>query len=497
MMKSWGNKMAIYQNQILESSYLTAPNYVTYRSIMRVMFLESEQMNNHLYKEEIFQKLKEDSEFQDYSLEDMRQDLDQLVTWGNLIAIQDPGTVHTIAEYKNRQYRYSMSERAIEVERMTIRLENLEIETSSLSTGYFQRIEDALKNAEKVNSLSLQEINEWWHLLQDDFKNLDLNYKSYLREFYSADTMTLMKSVEFILHKDKLIQYLQTFIRQMQLKSKRIKNQILTIQVLFRTSLLNKIVKSEMAIPHLGNKIQNEQLLKETIQKKWMSFEKWFIAIDGHKAECERILDITNEIIRSVIENANMIVQLSNYGVSRKDDYKQFIQMFGNCNNIDDAHCLSAHVFGIQNIEHFRMYQSIDTEDIKKSAYIQECDVVQLQSHSRNYREKRQKQGVIRRTMDKIIALQEYEEAANKKKNQVYQYIKDNRLCIEEIHGVISSDLRISILQWISLANMSPSKTGNTEFGEKYILKRKEGNCVLHCEDGDITMPRYILEFEK
>ena len=62
---------------------------------------------------------------------------------------------------------------------MTIRLENLEIETSSLSTGYFQRIEDALKNAEKVNSLSLQEINEWWHLLQDDFKNLDLNYKSY------------------------------------------------------------------------------------------------------------------------------------------------------------------------------------------------------------------------------------------------------------------------------------------------------------------------------
>ncbi len=237
--------------------------------------------------------------------------------------------------------------------------------------------------------------------------------------------------------------------------------------------------------------------MKESIQKKWISFEKWFIAIDGHKAECERILDITNEIIRSVIENANMIVQLSNYGVSRKDDYKQFIQMFGNCSNINDAHCLSAHVFGIQNVEHFRMYQSIDTEDIKKSAYIQECDVVQLQSHSRNYREKRQRQGVVRRTMDKIIALQEYEEAANKKKSQVYQYIKNNRLCIEEIHDVISPDLRISILQWISLANMNTSKTGNTEFGEKYILRREKGNCVLHCEDGDITMPRYILEFEK
>ena len=46
----------------------------------------------------------------------MRQDLDQLVTWGNLIAIQDPGTVHTIAEYKIDNIAI-LSERAIEVEK--------------------------------------------------------------------------------------------------------------------------------------------------------------------------------------------------------------------------------------------------------------------------------------------------------------------------------------------------------------------------------------------
>ena len=33
MMEAGENKMAIYQNQILESSYLTAPNYVVYRTI--------------------------------------------------------------------------------------------------------------------------------------------------------------------------------------------------------------------------------------------------------------------------------------------------------------------------------------------------------------------------------------------------------------------------------------------------------------------------------
>ena len=43
---------------------------------------------------------------------------------------------------------------------------------------------------------------------------------------------------------------------------------------------------------------------------------------------------------------------------------------------------------------------------------------------------------------------------------------------------------------------MSASKVGNTEFGKQYRLIKEEGTCVLHCEDGDITMPKYILEFD-
>ena len=41
----------------------------------------------------------------------------------NLTPIQDPGKVYTIADYKNKQYRYTMSEYAVEIERLTVRLE--------------------------------------------------------------------------------------------------------------------------------------------------------------------------------------------------------------------------------------------------------------------------------------------------------------------------------------------------------------------------------------
>ena len=68
-------------------------------------------------------------------------DLEALVKWKNLTPIQDPGRVYTIADYKNKQYRYTMSEYAVEIERLTVRLENLFLESGNLSTNFFVRLE--------------------------------------------------------------------------------------------------------------------------------------------------------------------------------------------------------------------------------------------------------------------------------------------------------------------------------------------------------------------
>ncbi len=65
-------------------------------------------------------------------MEQLVQDLEALVKWKNLTPIQDPGKVYTIADYKNKQYRYTMSEYAVEIERLTVRLENLFLNRKSV-----------------------------------------------------------------------------------------------------------------------------------------------------------------------------------------------------------------------------------------------------------------------------------------------------------------------------------------------------------------------------
>ena len=42
---------------------------------------------------------------------------------------------------------------------------------------------------------------------------------------------------------------------------------------------------------------------------------------------------------------------------------------------------------------------------------------------------------------------------------------------------------------------MNSEQKGRTEYGQEYRLIRRKGSCVLHCEDGDLTMPAYVMEF--
>lgn len=235
---------------IHETSYLSVPNAPIYRKIMRLFYHEYEKMHFQLYKEDVFRLIRQDDFFADYTMEQLVLDLEVLVKWKNLTPIQDPGRVYTIAEYKNKQYRYTMSEYAVEIERLTVRLENVFLESGNLSTNFFVRMEKSLEDAERMEHAGLKEVNEWWSLLQEDFKRLNQNYQDYLRDFYSGKTDHLMKSVEFVIHKDKFIKYLNEFVQALQQHARRIEQLLVKVIAVVENSVLEKVIQSELDIPH-------------------------------------------------------------------------------------------------------------------------------------------------------------------------------------------------------------------------------------------------------
>lgn len=484
--------------QINETSYLSVQNASIYRKIMRCFYREYEKMHFQLYKEDIYRFLKEDEAFEAYSMEQLVQDLEALVKWKNLTPIQDPGKVYTIADYKNKQYRYTMSEYAVEIERLTVRLENLFLESGNLSTNFFVRLERSLDETENMENAELRTVNEWWQTLQEDFKRLNQNYQDYLRDFYSGKTEKLMKSVEFMVHKDKFIKYLNEFVQELQRHSKRMEQLLEKNTECMENTILERVVASELDIPHALLEIHGnaEPSIRENVYGKWYSLKNWFVDGRGQECEAKKVLKITSDIIRNIIQNAALIVQVQNWGISRKDDYKKFLELFLKCEDLEEAHKLSAHVFGVQQIEHYKTNIPRDEDGINNSVYQEEPAKFLLKPHTRGYRERKDRTGFADKSLEKMAQRESYLRQAQKQKEVVLRYIREKKIRFAEIDEVVSEDTRAIFLQWIAQANMSSEKMGRTEYGQEYQLRKKEGSCVLKCEDGDLKMPDYTLEFK-
>ena len=70
--------------QITETSYLTTENTKRYRPILRYFYEQYEKINYMLYKEDVWNYLKDKPNFENYTLETCENDLTALVNWGNL-----------------------------------------------------------------------------------------------------------------------------------------------------------------------------------------------------------------------------------------------------------------------------------------------------------------------------------------------------------------------------------------------------------------------------
>ena len=264
---------------MMEAKYLNVDNTDRYRPIIRLFYLQYEKLKYWLYQEEVYAELKEDPYFQDYTPEQCQQDLAALTAWGNLSTIQDTKKVSTIEEFKNKKFRYQLSEVCVEIERMMIRVENLFIESSSLEPTLLERICMNLRRIPEIARESQDNIYIWWNDLNNDFIRLNQNYQDYMRELNSVKAEEMMKTKEFLVFKDHLIEYLRNFVRSLQMNVSSIEQCLKEMDRGQLAGILTEVVQYELAIPRIDTEI-TEEMITDKINGRWDSLEEWFVGVD-------------------------------------------------------------------------------------------------------------------------------------------------------------------------------------------------------------------------
>lgn len=482
---------------IPQTRYLSAGSYVSYRAIMRTFYLEYQKMHYQLDKDTILSLLHEDSLFATYTVEQLVSDLDQLVQWKNLTPIQDPHKAYTIADFKNRQFQYMMTEAALEVERMTITLENLYTQATGLSSSAFRRIQKALHTAEHLEEMSLKDVGEWWQELQEDFRRLRQNHQDYLREFYGPSAEKQMKSAEFIAYKQHLIRYLEDFIQDLQSSATQIGAQLEAFTGDQIDRILTLVHQSALEIPRPHSE-QTPLWREELLQKErgvWQSLMVWFT---GKNSTARQVMDVTNEVIRRVVQNAAILVQMQNMGVSNKAELRHLMILFSNVSSVEDAHRLSALVFGAQQARHFTVNAERETERIDLSTYEEPPMEYSLQPRVRTYKPRMDRSGFADKSAEKAAQRQKILEEERQLRQKIMQYIQNRTLDFAALSEPVPPEVRTVFLSWVAMANLSPDGHGRTQYGQHFALKKRgSGTCSLICTDGTLTMPDCMLVFEE
>ena len=162
---------------LTEVKYLNADNVDRYRCIMRIFYENYEKLKYWMYQEKIYREMVQDPYFAEYRMEQCQQDLSALVEWKNLITIQDTRKVSSIEEFKNKKFRYQMSEYSVEIERLVLRLENLFIEGASLEPTLLERIRRSIERFAEIYEEDINTVYTWWQDLNTDFIRLNQNYR--------------------------------------------------------------------------------------------------------------------------------------------------------------------------------------------------------------------------------------------------------------------------------------------------------------------------------
>lgn len=478
-----------------ETRYLATENTWRYRVIIRFMYSKYERMKYEFHKEELYEEMKKYEEFQEYTLDNIKNDLDSLVNWGNLLARADTTKVNTIEEFKNREFRYLLTPYTIEIERMIIGLEHMTVEnTATLESALVEKFRGLLEKLHNVSNLSNKEVYDWWKELNLSFKELNRNYQDYISQFYSPKNEELMKSTEFLIFKEGFIKYLRQFIRSLQINTFAIKEVLKDIDEKAINDIVIKAFYYEESIKSMDIDLKQQEYMDLNIGR-FESMCEWFIGVNGREPLVEQLINNTNEVIRKITRYAAQIADKKNNNANRKEEYRKIAEKFSKCQEIKEAHKLAAKVFGAFNMLHIVVNEERETESINSSIYDETPTEVQTRPKVRTFREKIIKNPIIDKSEKKEEKRKLILEERKANAENIKQFIKDKTIDFEELPCITQKD-RTMLLKILTKGRKKNVSWIKGEGGLEYRVELKsEATIEVKCEDGRFKMPHYIISF--
>lgn len=480
--------------KISEASYLVADQNVTrYRIILRFFFIEHERMRDYLYPDEILKHVQSIQGMENYEEQALKQDLEALVKWKNIVPTQEVQNPRTITEFNKKTFRYQISPYTVQIERMLIELERIGNEfQGSLDKRPFEKLLASLRSFLEDNEISLLE--KWTDLIAL-FKVIRTNTADYLAYISSTNAEEQMQKESFLVYKDKFVAYLRDFIvgsHQAALKIQIVLKDCSHEELEMRFSRLSEETDF---IPRFEQDTFDSEEKKVELYEIWDNLMMWFLNRGGQTSEYSILQRRTDEAIKKITRNIRRIGERHQRHISRKQDYLHLAKWFADETDMMEAHKHAALTFGIANVRHY-FTELATTTDMYAEVWELIPDWIETKPRLREFGERTRPTSFVSNKAEEALVKKEYLLALEETERKMRGYVSDGKIDISKV-TYMDSGVRKILLRWVSLAMLDESKVVRTEFGNRVKIQVDETERInIHSDDGVMNVPKLVFQFD-
>lgn len=334
-------------------AHATADKAAAYRAVLEVFAAARASFRVHLRPEDVVEALPQ--------LGEPAALLKQLVDWGNLRADPDTSRVSTVEDFLRARYLYSLTPAGEAAERALQAYDEALGRRGELQAVALSDIRDLLGELAGLDPADGGRAHRSLTALTERFRGLADNASAFMGSVQRTVDLADGDEEAFIAYKDRLVDYLQRFVRDLVVLSADIAERLAALDA---GPLLEAAARHEAADAVPGGQDTAALLLRSAEwTDRWRGLRSWFVGDRGHPSQSALLRDRARAAVPALLAAAATLHERRSGRSDRSADFRALARWFAEAD--DDADCarLWRAAFGLSPARHLTV--DADTLDAR------------------------------------------------------------------------------------------------------------------------------------
>jgi uncharacterized protein (TIGR02677 family) len=339
-------------------SYLTAQNAGLYRQVMLAFVTAKRRFVVHLRTEDIADALpgEDPSAIADA--------LKQLVAWGNLRADPDTSRVTSVEDFHRARFLYQLTHEGETAERSLAVFDEQLGRRGALQAVALADIAVGLSALHALAGESAPDVGRTGLVLRDLVRrcaDLADNAQAFMGSLQRTIDLYELEVDAFLAYKDRLIDYLERFIKDLTGTGAEIAELLGRIGDTDVDRLLTLVAERDAEDVAPGAEDSRDTVIAAELaewRERWLGLRQWFISAPGHPSQAKLLRASALKAIPDLLGVVTMLNQRRAGRSDRNADFRELAVWFAQAPDEAAMHALWQATFGLHSARHL----TIDTD---------------------------------------------------------------------------------------------------------------------------------------